>query len=253
MKKDVKFRCSNNVQIAGIIVLGIVIVALFVFLALKSFAPFTGETIDVQGFSEVRTSPDIIGIYYSIETYGDTQAEVTESNTGIVNSLTAYLDELDLDDLTTESFNVRENYGWDDGNREINGYVATHILRLELSKVEKKRIGEAVDAGVSVGANINRISFELSQSLENKLKAEAMELAAEDARIKAEAVAKGFGKRLGKLVSVEVSDWGYYPWKAYDVSQSGEGFVVAEAKKSMEISPGMKTISATVRARFEFK
>lgn len=250
-----KGESSSAVKITGVIVFGILVLTLFVILAMKSFVPYAGETVDVQGVSEVTTTPDIIGVYYSVETVADSQAEATEINAEAVQSLRAYLEEadFDLDDLTTENFNVRENYNWENGRNSQEDYIAVHGLKLEIQKKDKNKIGEVIDIGVSVGASVNYISYELSQRLENQLKAEAIEIAAEDARIKAEAVAKGFGKRVGKLVSVDVLDWGYYPWRTYDSAASGGEFIVEEAKQATEISPGMKKVSATVRAQFELK
>ncbi|HLD55265.1 MAG TPA: SIMPL domain-containing protein, partial [Candidatus Nanoarchaeia archaeon] len=101
---------------------------------------------------------------------------------------------------------------------------------------------------------ISYINFELSQKLQNQYKAEAMKLAAEDARIKAEAVAEGFNKEVGDLISTSVNDFGYYPWNVYSTRGMGVAEDYALAKvEATNIQPGEKEVTASVSATFELK
>jgi uncharacterized protein YggE len=116
---------------------------------------------------------------------------------------------------------------------------------------EYDKIGTAVDSGVEAGAGISYINFELSQEKQNEYKAEAMKLAAQDARIKAESVAEGFDKDLGSLVSTSVNDFGYYPWLAYEAR---DGSSVSDVKEAAtNIQPSEQEITASVTAVYKMR
>ncbi len=105
--------------------------------------------------------------------------------------------------------------------------------------------GEVIDAGVDKGAKVSYINFELSIAEQNKYKAQALELATQDAKTKAEAIASGLGKKLGKVVSVSSSDWGYSPWSLYRADVMTES--AEEAKSAVtDIQPGEQSVTASV-------
>jgi uncharacterized protein YggE len=114
-----------------------------------------------------------------------------------------------------------------------------------MSTSESDKIGTAIDAGVDAGAAISYINFELSPEKQNQYKSEAIKQAAEDARIKAEALANGVDKELGKLVSVSEGSFGYDPWRVYGaVSGASDAAMAKEA--TTEIQPSEQEVSASV-------
>jgi uncharacterized protein YggE len=156
--------------------------------------------------------------------------------------------------VVTENFNVYEDCDWKDGYRTGEGFKATHAVSVELSIDEEDKLASVVDAGTDAGAMISYINFALTQEPQNKYKAEAMKLAAEDAKIKADSVAEGFGKNVGKLVSVQVNDFGYYPWNAYSSRGMGmaeDAIMVKEAVSNIQV--GEKEISSTISATFKLR
>lgn len=241
---------QKSVQITSIIVAGIVLVALIGFMFFNSTVP--QNTINVQGYSEISALPDLVAVYFNVETKGITSSEATNKNSEIVDNLIANLvsEGLDKKEIQTQNFNVYPEYDYVGGTRKEKGYVATHSLRVEMPSEESSKIGKVIDAGVNAGAGISYINFELSSENQNKYKAEAMKLAAQDATTKANSVAEGFGKKAGKLVSVSVSEWGYYPWNVYSGSGKSEDAVMAR-EASTSIQPSEQTITATVSAVFK--
>ena len=202
--------------------------------------------------------PDLITVYFNIETSGDTSSEAKDANSEISEKLIIELAKngFDRSDLKTQGFNVYPDYIWEDRTRKENGYKASHSLKFELSSKDFDKVGDVIDSGVDSGAGISYINFELSQELQNQYKAQALELASKDARIKAEAVASGFGKKVGRLVSVQVSDFGYYPWAVYarsDGAEGGANEVTALKEAAVNIEPGEKEISARVSAVFKIR
>lgn len=239
--------------IAGVVLI-IAILALFVFNPISS----SGNTVTVQGVSTVKALPDVISVYFNIETKGKTTVEAKDANNLIYDDLVEgmIIAGFEENDIKTESFNIYENTYWENGKSKTDGYKATRYLRLELSSEESDMLSDAIDAGVDAGAGISYINFELSQESQNEYKAQALKLASEDATIKADAVASGFGKEAGKLVSVQISDFGYYPWNVYTARSEGgmapEDSMMAK-EVAMNINPSEEEITASVTAVFKLR
>ncbi|MBT4376932.1 SIMPL domain-containing protein [archaeon] len=243
---------QNDAIVVTAIIAGVIlIVALVALLTLKPVSIQT-NTVNVQGVAEVKAMPDLVGVYFNIETNGETSADAKRENDEIFNELLTSLVILGFErkDIVTDNFNVYPDYIWEDGTRTENGYKATHRVSVKLSIDESALISDVLDAGVESGAGISYINFELTQESQNLYKAEAMKLAAKDAKIKAESVAEGFDKEVGKLVSVQVNNFGYYPWLAYDVAESG---VVGAKAAVANIQPGEEEIRATVSAVYKLR
>ena len=96
-------------------------------------------------------------------------------------------------------------------------------------------------------------TLEELQNLENqnKYKAEALKKAAEDAKIKAESIALGLDKKLGRLVSTSNSQFGYNPWNIYSKVESA-GVIDAKTIAS-NIQPSEQKISASVSVTYKLK
>ena len=110
--------------------------------------------------------------------------------------------------------------------------------------------GKMVDAVVDSGALVSYINFELSLEKQNEYKKTVLADAARDAKSKAEALASGFGKRVGKLVSVSSSDYNYAPYRLYAMAEG----IAADAKQAATNLPSKTLeVTATVSARYEIK
>ncbi len=250
MKKD------NKAIIITSIISGVVF--LIALIAISSFSSIgSANKITVEGIASIDATPDLMTIYFRIETQNETSVEAKDMNNEILNKLVNELSKLgfERERLQTQSFNIYPNYEWKNQKQTQNGYKATHSLKLELSSEEFDKISEVIDAGANSGAGISYINFELTQELQNRYKAEALELASKDAQTKANAVASGFGKKSGKLISIQASEFGYSPWNIY-ASREPEAGGYAEdavlAKEAItEISPSDQKINARVSATFK--
>lgn len=232
----------------------IIIIAVLLFLAFKPTS--YNNTINVDGTSQVKATPNLIGIYFNVETSGDTSAEANSANTEIVSALKTSLINLEIPEekITTQNFNIYQDYDWVNGKRVEKGYKATHSLKIELSTDDSEKIGQVIDAGVAAGAGISYINFELTQDLQNSYKAQAMQQATQDAKTKAEAIATGLNKKLGRLVSISTSDFGYSPWNIYSAKGVGISEDAAEAQvAATSITPSEQTIYAQVSVVFKLR
>ena len=99
---------------------------------------------------------------------------------------------------------------------------------------------------------LSYINFELSTQKQNEYKAQALEMAGQDARTKAQAIASGLDKRLGKLVSVSTSDFSYQPWNIYSARADYSSGDVAEAKlAATNIQPGSQEVNARINVVYK--
>jgi len=251
-------KLDNSVKITIIIVLAVLILAFMVIYLFKSaiFPYDIKNKITVEGVATVDAVPDLVAVYFNIETQGNTSSEAKDANAEIVDNLETELIKLGLErkEITTQNYNIYQDYDWINGRRTEKGFKAVHTIRIELKSDKLDLVGDVVDAGVDAGAGINSINFELSQELQNEYKAQAMKLAAQDAKIKAESVAEGFNKKVGDLVSTSINDFGYYPWSIYSYaggSMAEERDLAKEATTS--IQPGEQEITARISAVFEMK
>jgi len=242
---------NTAIQVTAIISGVILIVALAILFTFNS-ANSRDNTINVEGLARVKAMPDEIGVYFNIQTEGDTSSEAKDANSEILNKLVAFLQTqgFSREDIVTESFNIYPNYEWEGGDRKENGFIATHSVSVRVDSDESDKLGGIIDAGVDAGAGISFINFELSLESQNKYKAQAIELAAEDARNKAEAIANGFNKEVGKLVSVSVNDFEYYPWNVFSASGVAEDSMQAKEAVS-NIQPGEREVTARVTAVYK--
>src|SRR3989339_116043 len=128
--------------------------------------------------------------------------------------------------IVTENYNIYPNYEWDKNGKQIDkGFKATHSIRVEIDSEDSDKLGSIIDAGANA-----------------------------DAGIKAEAVAEGFNKEVGDLISTSVNDFGYYPWNVYSTRGMGVAEDYALAKvEATNIQPGEKEVTASVSATFELK
>jgi len=245
---------EKSVQITLIIVLGVVVLFGMLYSSFFSLMPET-NTVTGNGESSIDVVPDLVTVYFNVETKADTSKEATDENAKIVDDLITNIirEGFSREDIQTQDFNIYPDYTWVNGQRRENGYRATHRIRLEMSTERTDKIGDVIDAGIEAGAGISYINFELSQEKQNEYKTEAIKLAAEDARIKAQALAQGLDKNLGKLVSVSNSDFRYSPWLAY-ASSSGTVEDAELAKEATtDIQPSKQEITARVTAVYKLR
>jgi len=242
---------DKSVQITIIIVAAIFVLALIGYFMLSQLMPT--NIVTGNGQAQIKAMPDIVAVYFNVETEGKTASEAKDENSEIVDDMIVALlkQGFERKDIVTQNFNVYPNYNWKNGEQEIDGYKASHSIKLEMSTEDADKIGEVIDAGVDAGAGISYINFELSQEKQNEYKAQALKEATEDARIKAESIALGLGKNIGRLVSVSSSSFDYYPWRLYESVGAAN---VEEAKTATtNIQPGEQEVNAAVTVVYKLK
>lgn len=239
----------NNRIIIAIVIIGI--------LAVGGYLLFNaGAEVSAQGVSSITATPDRVSVYLSLQSRADT-AEAAKNGLDTIHDKTlTELVKLGLErkEIQTANYNIYPDYDYTGGNPKIKGYVASEDIVIKLDKFDK--VASIVDAAVDSGSLVSSINFELSQEKQNEYKAQALKLAGEDARAKAEATAEGFGKHLGRLVSVNSQNF-YYPGPIAYYAKGGEAGVASASdisavrEAAMNIAPKDLEVTASIDARYK--
>lgn len=240
-------KFDNSVLITLIVVAGILALSLMIFIFANS--TIYSKTVTSTGTASIKVSPDLIAVYFNVQTDGLTGKEASEKNSEIVEKMTsAFLDlGFDESEIQTQDFSVYPKYEWVNNKYESNGYTVSHSIKIEILIDEKKKIGGVLDAGIKAGAGISYINYEITKENQEKYKSEAIKTATENAKTKAEAIASGAGQKLGRLVSVASSDFGYVPWLAVSEADAKAG----SSEIVNQINPSSQEVTASVTAVFK--
>ena len=195
---------KNNLNTKMILIFGITTLLLLQ-------ACTTERQISVTGNGEVEASPDRADIYFTIISKGETAKIAQDTASAIGERVIAQLE--NAGKIETTGYYVNEYGEWSEseGRYNIKGYQATHSLRLNTNNLDKisEYLQTAVDSGIN---NINNIEFKLSKEKEQEIKNQAIEKAVSNAREKADSLAKATGSRIGKVISIEETNYYYQPY-----------------------------------------
>ena len=248
-------KIDNSIKITGMILVSIIILTLITVLTIGSFVD--KKTITSQGEAVISVMPDIVAINFMIETNASTAKDANDENSDVSDKVVDSLMGLGFkrEEVETISFYVNEEYDWTEDGRKSIGFKAVHNIRVKFETEDQPELGPIVDAGIDSGALLQYISFELSPELESQYTAQALKLAGADAKLKAEAMVTGVDGRLGRLISVGTTSFGYQPWRAYDTKvMSLEAEAVTDSNdESTSIQIGEKEITGRISVVYEIK
>ncbi|MDP1728574.1 MAG: SIMPL domain-containing protein [archaeon] len=229
--------------------LGIGLVGIFLLLGIYYFYT-SGAEVSANGSSVVKAQPDLMSVYINIDSGILSSAELAQNK--VSETLDKFLVELSSSgieekDIELSNYQVYPEYDWASGKQSLRGYRATQQLIINLEVFD--RVALVIDGASNSGALVSGINYELSSVNQNKYKAQALNEASRDARIKASSIADGFGKNLGRLVSVQSQDFNYYPYPLYSRTDVSVGNAEAE-KAVVSVSSRDLEVSASVSATY---
>lgn len=211
----------------------------------------SGPQISATGNAEVKANPDMISVYANSQARDKDNSLAQEKALEISDKFVSELHALGIEDKDIElsNYNVYEDFDWSSSERKSLGFVASQQITVKLSEFNKTL--SVIKAATTAGALVSGINYELSLAKQNEYKAQALKMAGEDAKVKAESLASGFGRELGRLVSVQSQDFNYIPYPLYakaDIMAVSENTGAESAISS--ISPAELTVSASVSATY---
>jgi len=215
--------------------------------------------ISVQGEGKVAAKPDVLKLTASVSTEGASLIDAQKENTERSNAVTDFLKKSGVveKDVKTASYNIYPQYSYprpcrilpclEDETPKLTGYQIHHTLAITIRDVNKA--GEILTGAVEAGANeVSGLEFAIDEP--DALKAEARKKAIDNAQTKAERLAEGLGKRVGKIVAFGESGFfpGPIPFAAESFGKGGGGIM-----PSPEIQPGENEITVNVSVVYEFR
>ena len=114
-----KNSVDKKILITGMIIVGAIIVALILSNGFNSGS--TENTISSTGQSTIKVMPDLVNVYFNVQTTALTAKEATDKNTEIVGKMKKSLMDLGFngDGIKTEGFHVYPNYDWRSSTQKI--------------------------------------------------------------------------------------------------------------------------------------
>lgn len=241
---------DNKIWI-GIIIVAVLVVAGYLFFN-------AGPVVSAQGFASVKAIPDQVSVNVNIETRNLTAQEAQESNKEISEKLLIELVKIgyDRNELKFVNYQVypEYDYSYDYRQQKIKGYVVSQQLVVNTKDVNK--VPSIVDSVIKSGSLVSYINFEISDAKQSEYKNKALESASKDAMTKAESIASGQGKKLGRLVSITNQEYNYGgPLNYYtkDASASMEQANAGALKAATNLAPNEQEITATISAQYKLR
>lgn len=250
------------------LVLGILLAAFLFAETLKSLKEYRyvgggvppTNVISVNGEGEVFAIPDSAEFTFSVEESGDTVAAVQEAAKGKVDAALAALKSKGVEekDVKTAAYELHPKYEWIpaqcvrfpcDRRQVQRGFTLTQTVAVTVR--DANRSGELLQAVTDAGAqNVSGLTFKLAEP--EVKQAEARALAIEDAKEKADELAKELGVSLVRIVNFGESN--AVPPMPYNMKlESAFGGAMDQAASAPQVPAGENRILSNVTISYEIR
>jgi hypothetical protein len=158
-------------------------------------------TVVTLGEGIVRVAADRAVMTLSSESRGQTAAETQNLGNARMKAIQVAIDGLKLvgGQVTTTGLMLSPNWVYANSQRTQQGYVGRHTITVRFD--EPGRAGEVVAAAIGAGAtDMSGIRFDRRDR--RTLEQEALKLAVQDARARADALAAGAGRTVDRVVRI---------------------------------------------------
>lgn len=162
-----------------------------------------GEPLTVTGEGKVYITPDLATITIGIEESGNSLKIVQDNVSRKTNTLTATIKKLGVkdEDIKTTSYNLYPTYNYESTPYRVDGYRVSTSYSVKIRDFDK--INDIIVASTEAGANMeSNIIFDVNEETKKEKLNEARKLATDNAKEKAEGLAKAAGITLGKIVNI---------------------------------------------------
>lgn len=259
---DQSFFSTKGNRILGALTLVMVMLALASFTILNlNQAEQTDmlATISVDGTGEVVAVPDIGTFSFSVEAEGETAAIAQAQSAEKINAILAYLKENGIaeKDIKTENYNLYPNFRFEErpcafgsfcppGEQIADGFTVNQSVTVKVRVLDTA--GDLIAGVGRVGAtNISSLDFTVDDI--ESVRAKARDMAVQDAKMKAEELAKSLGVRVERLVS-------YYentPYYGYNEPHAFEAKDMSFGDIAPQLPVGENATKITVNVTYEVR
>ena len=170
--------------------------------AAQQATPTDPPLVVSTGEGVVEAAPDRAWITITAESRAgnprDAQRRNAEAMTPVLARLRA--SGIPSDAIRTLGYDLQQEWDYVNNQRVSKGYVARNTVDVRVDNID--RVGELLELAVGSGATaVGGVRFDLKDR--KKLEREALRLAVEDARARAEAVAAGAGRAIDRVLRID--------------------------------------------------
>lgn len=207
----------------------------------------TLRTINVSGTGKVKIKPDIANVNIGVRSQSPEIIEAFRENSEIAENIIQKLMEMGVEqkDIQTRNFNIYQQQEPRPMEEETptTSYVVENTVAVIVRDLDT--LGEVLSTMVSEGANtIHGITFDIEDR--EAAVEEARQLAIEDAKSQAEAIADAAGVNLGKIRSISINqNGGITPRYDFAVEEAAMG------AGAVPVSSGTLTIQMTANFTYD--
>lgn len=219
--------------------------------------------INVTGKGEAISIPDVATFSFSVnETAKDVTEAQTKATTKINNALKALKDAgVEDRDVKTTGYNINPHYEYTNGvctygsctpgKSTLTGYDVSQTIEVKVRDLKKAGSLFSTIGGLDV-QNVNGLTFSIDDI--DKVKAQARDLAIEDAKTKAQALSRQLGVKIVRITSFyDQSDENiYYARDAMMESSMVKGAMAPQAA-APSVPAGEQKVTARVSITYEIR
>ena len=207
--------------------------------AAQQSTPTDPPLVVSTGEGVVEAAPDRAWITITAESRAgnprDAQRRNAEAMTPVLAKLRA--SGIPSDAIRTLGYDLQQEWDYVNNQRVSKGYVARNTVDVRVDNID--RVGELLELAVGSGATaVGGVRFDLKDR--KKLEREALRLAVEDARGRAEAVAAGAGRSIDRVLRIDAVNAGGGPIPLQKI---------ALAREAASDAPPMATGQLEIRAQ----
>ncbi len=236
-------------------------IVLFVYTKLAGPIPFFINSVNTtktdlfssSGEGKITAVPNIATVTVGVTQTSATVANAQEKANKATDKIIQDVKKLGLSDkdIKTTNYSVSPNYSNEiipmmgGEQQNITGYTVTQNLEIKIKPIDKAN--KVLDTATTDGANlVSGVNFTFSDDLQKSLSSQATQLAVNDAKTKAEALAKAAGISLGKIVNVVQNQGGQpIPMMATSINSK------ADQSIPTNVTPGQNSLTVDVVLYYE--
>jgi uncharacterized protein YggE len=183
-------------------------IVLLVACVLGAAAPSLAQTapdipvIVTAGEAEVKKAPDRAWVSINAESRAKDPKSAQSANAAAMAAVLKTLRSSGIADeaIRTTAFDLQPEFDYANGRQTLRGYVARNGIEVRVDEVT--RVGEVLAAAVGSGAtSVGGLRFDLKDRV--GAEREALRLAVQDARTRADAAASGAGMKVDRVLKIE--------------------------------------------------
>ena len=204
--------------------------------------------LSVSGTGSVETTPDEATVSIGVSTSARDAAQAQNENAARAAAVQNAIKNLGIDgkSIRTRNYSFRPTYSHNEKRENIiTGYAVDNTVEVKINNIGM--VGKVIDAALSAGANrVNSLSFAAKNT--EYLKREALLKAVNDAKFKADVIAKGLGRRIVSVWRVS-ENVGTITSRNYGMNMMTAKMTAFDAAETPIETPEL-TLDATVHIDF---